>query len=150
MQQCKFAVNDSFVSAKKLDKCPAPSLRLQNNRGVFDINEKVNWIFKTISKHFFLNLKKLAMPFPCRTFTSNWRVYFLSEFMGVLSTENRHLNHHKNILILVKVKERESRKKKIKFFISKKKSPVTHKPEKNLTTTLSLLSEWILAPNLCI
>ena len=65
----------------------------------------------------FLNLKKLAMPFPCRTFTSNWRVYFLSEFMGVLSTENRHLNHHKNILILVKVKERESRKKKIKFFI---------------------------------
>ena len=77
----------------------------------------------------FLNLKKLAMPFPCRTFTSNWRVYFLSEFMGVLSTENRHLNHHKNILILVKVKEKikydemfSSQKRNLRLLINQRKT----------------------------
>ena len=48
--------------------------------------------------------------------------------MGVLSTENRHLNHHKNILILVKVKEKikydemfSSQKRNLRLLINQRK-----------------------------
>ena len=49
--------------------------------------------------------------------------------MGVLSTENRHLNHHKNILILVKVKEKikydemfSSQKRNLRLLINQRKT----------------------------